>query len=138
MREGRGSALVEFALIAPLLLLLLLGIMVVGIAINAKIVVTGAAREGARTWAIEQGDDAARARAAEAIRAGGLPWHSGPTTLFDPASDVAFDRQGAYIAVTVTYRQPTFVPLLGRILDPQSPGDGTLTLRSRALFRVER
>lgn len=140
MRRDRtkGSALVEFALVVPLLLLLLLGIMVVGIVINAKIVVAGAAREAGRSWAIEQSDRQARQRAAAAIAGGGLPTRSGGVVLFDPTRDVSFDQRGEYIAVTVRYRQPTFVPLLARILDPDSPQDGTLTLRSQALFRVER
>lgn len=137
-RSRRGSALVEFALVAPLLLLLLLGILVIGLVINAKIVVAGAAREAGRSWAIEHSDRKARERAAEAITGGGLPTRLGGQRLFDPLRDVAFDRRGEYIAVTVTYRQPSFVPLLAWVIDRQSPGDGTLTIRGQAIFRVER
>lgn len=134
----RGSALVEFALVAPLLILLLLGIMVIGVMINAKIVVAGAAREAGRTWAIVQSDQLARQKAAEAIQGGGLPDRAGGQILFDPNRDVQFAPQGDYIAVTVRYRQPTLVPLLAQLIDPDSPDDGTVTLRSQALFRVER
>ncbi|MFZ5825168.1 MAG: TadE/TadG family type IV pilus assembly protein [Bacillota bacterium] len=136
-RRQRGSALVEFALVAPLLIMLLLGIMVVGMVINAKIVVAGAAREAGRAWAIEQSDQRARQRAADAITGGGLPTRSGGRLLFDPDRDVRFDRREEYIAVTVSYRQPTFVPLLAWLLDPHSPRDGMLTLKGQALFRVE-
>lgn len=57
----RGAAAVELALVVPLLLLLLLGIMEFGRAYNAQITLTQAAREGVRVMAIE--DDAPGARA---------------------------------------------------------------------------
>ena len=47
-RRPRGQALVEFALILPLLMLVLFGIVEFGRAWNAKQVLTDAAREGAR------------------------------------------------------------------------------------------
>ena len=47
-RDGRGQALVELALILPILLMLLLGIFEFGRAWNTKQVITDAAREGAR------------------------------------------------------------------------------------------
>ncbi|MFZ5816698.1 MAG: TadE family protein [Bacillota bacterium] len=138
IRRQTGSALVEFALVAPLLLLLLVGIMGIGLVINAKIVVAGAAREAGRSWAINGSDQLARQRAAEAIRGGGLPVRGAGQILFDPERDLLLTLQGDYIAVTVQYRQPIFIPLLAGLIDPASPGDGTVTLRSQALFRVER
>lgn len=137
-RGMRGSAMVEFAMVAPFLITILVGIMVMGVVINSKIVVAGAAREAGRTWAIVKNDGVARAKAADAVRDGGLRFTTGTRTLFDPARDVRFQRQGDYINVTVEYRQPTLVPLLGRLIDPSSPGDGLITLRSQAVFRVER
>ncbi len=47
-----GQALVEFALVVPLLLILLLGVVEFGRAWNAYQVVTDAAREGARIAAV--------------------------------------------------------------------------------------
>jgi len=47
-RTRRGQALVEFALLLPFLLLLLLGVIEMGRAWNVKQVLTDAAREGAR------------------------------------------------------------------------------------------
>jgi len=130
--------MVEFALVAPVLVLLLVGIMVMGVVINSKIVVAGAAREAGRTWAIDKNDGQARTKARDAIRDGGLKFSASGKTLFDASRDVQFQRKGDYIHVTVSYRQPTFVPLLAKLVDPQSPGDGTITLRSQAVFRVER
>jgi hypothetical protein len=133
----RGSAMVEFALIAPLLILVLLGIMVMGVMINAKIVVAGAAREAGRTWAIVKRDDTARSRAADAIRDGGLKWAADGKLLFDPGRDVSITNRGDWVEVTVTYRQPVFVPLVAELMDGVG-ADGLVTLRSRAIFRIER
>ncbi len=48
-RSERGAALVEFALVAPLLFLLLFGIVEFGMAFNDFIAVRNGSREGART-----------------------------------------------------------------------------------------
>ncbi len=51
----RGSSAVEFAIILPLLLTLLLGIIEFGYLFNQQISLTQAAREGAREYAIHHG-----------------------------------------------------------------------------------
>lgn len=48
-RDERGQALVEFALVVPLLLMLVIGVFEFGRAYNVYQVITDAAREGART-----------------------------------------------------------------------------------------
>ena len=53
-RSERGAAAVEFALVVPVLLALLLGIVEFGRAYNVQISVTHAARETARHMAIHQ------------------------------------------------------------------------------------
>jgi Flp pilus assembly protein TadG len=50
----RGAAAVEFALLLPMLLLLVFGIIDFGRALNAQITLTQAAREGARLAALGQ------------------------------------------------------------------------------------
>jgi Flp pilus assembly protein TadG len=51
-RSDRGAVAVEFALILPILLTILLGILEFGLAYNAQITITNAAREGARALSI--------------------------------------------------------------------------------------
>lgn len=55
-KNEKAQSTVEFALVLPLLLILLLGIVEFGWFLNAKITITSAAREGARVYAI-YGDD---------------------------------------------------------------------------------
>lgn len=60
----RGVAAVEFALVLPLLLLILFGIIDFGRALNAQITITQAAREGARLEAVGQPNVVSRTQAA--------------------------------------------------------------------------
>lgn len=135
-----GNALVEFALVAPILFFLFLGMVVLGLAINAKIVVSGAAREGARFYAVTQDPACARRAVGQAIAYGGLRSRFQGQVLFDPWSD-QFLRPGSdgrYVWVEVTYRQPVFVPYLPKLLNPSAPALSTyLDITSRALFLAE-
>ncbi len=60
--RDRGSVAVEFALVLPVLLLILFGIIDFGRALNAQIELTGAAREGARLAALGYSNAAIEAR----------------------------------------------------------------------------
>ncbi|MGD0376165.1 MAG: TadE/TadG family type IV pilus assembly protein [Streptosporangiaceae bacterium] len=62
--RDRGAAAVEFALLLPVLLLLVFGIIDFGRALNAQITLTQAAREGARLAALGQPDVVSRTQAA--------------------------------------------------------------------------
>ncbi len=130
----RGQALVEAALVMPILLLLLVGIMEFGRAWNIHQVVTDAARQGARKAAIwhESGnaEDSAKAVVERSLAAGSVP--SG-----DPA-DVTGDEPGSEeVTVTVEVEYQFFVLAPVMALAGQSFGDGKVTLRSSAVMRNE-
>ena len=55
-RDEQGAAALEFALILPILILIVLGIVEFGFAFNTQIALTQAAREGVRVEALETGD----------------------------------------------------------------------------------
>lgn len=63
-REERGAAAVEFALVMPILLMLVMGIIDFGYMINRSSMITNAARDGAREASL-QGDLAMIRQAAE-------------------------------------------------------------------------
>jgi Flp pilus assembly protein TadG len=52
-RSERGAVAVEFALVLPILMMILLGIVEFGLSYSAQLTITNAAREGARTMAIQ-------------------------------------------------------------------------------------
>ena len=58
----RGSAVVEFVLVAPLVMLLTLGVLQVALAMHVRATLTSAAAEGARAAALAGGDPAAGIR----------------------------------------------------------------------------
>jgi Flp pilus assembly protein TadG len=62
--RDRGAAAVEFALLLPVLLLIVFGIIDFGRALNAQITLTQAAREGARLAALNQPNVVSRTQAA--------------------------------------------------------------------------
>ena len=64
MRSERGAAAVEFALVVPILISLVFGIAEFGRAFYIQSTITGAAREGARAMALNDGSPTARAQAA--------------------------------------------------------------------------
>lgn len=108
-RKGeKGQNLIEFALVVPLLLLLVIGIAEFGRAWMTKNILTGAAREAVRIMAVQTGNVAtATARADNILNSAGIT--TGYSISIPPTS-VAFDP----VSVTVTYQFPVlfagFIP----------------------------
>jgi len=108
--SDRGAAAVEFALLLPLLVLIVFGLIDFGRAINAQITLTQAAREGARALALGSSTYQSRAQAA----AIGLS----PVTVTPVTScPVGSARAGGDAKVTVTYTF-SFVTPIGTFFGP--------------------
>lgn len=104
--KSRGAVAVEFALVAPLLLAVLTGIVEFANAYNAQISVTQAAREAARTMAIKNNQSDAKAAAV----AGAPGLNTGTFVYtFNPAA-CAPDTQ---MNVTIKYTSATLTGLFG-------------------------
>lgn len=124
IRDGeQGSAVVEFALLLPILLLMLLAVVQVGVLARDQLILTQAARAGARAASVEAGDNAARAAALDA--AVGL----------DPGRlTVTISRSGAQgdpVVVAVVYEAPVAGLISGWLLPPE------VTLRASSTMRQE-
>ncbi|WP_342672578.1 TadE family protein [Micromonospora mirobrigensis] len=117
-RADQGAAAVEMALVLPLLLLLVFGIIDFGRLLNQQITVTEAAREGARVASFG-GDPAPRARlvAGDDVQVALNQRCSGP--------DLTRDAE-----VTVTHRF-TFVTPVGLL---GGGFDGAVTLTGRGVM----
>jgi Flp pilus assembly protein TadG len=102
----RGAVAVEFALVAPILLALVAGIVEFSHAYNLQISVTQAAREAARTMAID--DDQGAAELAAAAGAPGLN-----TGAFGYSFAPSACADGESIAVTITYPAATLTGIFG-------------------------
>lgn len=104
--EERGAAAVEFALVLPILVLILFGMIEFGGAYHAQLMVTGAAREAAREMAVGGDTAAATSRAVEA--AVGIP-----AADLDVAVAPAACAAGTDVTVTVSYDRPFLTGLFG-------------------------
>lgn len=134
LRSQRGSQVVEFALIGPILVYLVLSIPVFAMFARTWIVISGAAREGARAASYYGVSD--RTARAKAVAASSVYLERGQ--YFRGEDDVQVEFQDGMVVVTVTYWQPTFLPLLHRILNPGAAERGaTVPLRATAKFLVE-
>lgn len=113
LKKKRGQAMVEFALIIPLFLLILMGIMEFGLVFHEYLVVTQAAREGARVAVLGGGDAEVFTtvnNVAVSIDRGAL------ATTIAPAVRV----RGLQVTVSVTNPVPITTPLF-RAIFPQNP-----------------
>lgn len=117
LRSERGAAAVEFALVVPALLLLLLGIIEFGRAYNVQISLTHAARESARYMAIHEQWEGAMKQGISAAPAVGL--EESNFVLASNSCDALPDAH-----VVVTYPLETLTGI----------GEG-LTLRGEATMR---
>lgn len=118
-RGDRGQATIEAALLLPVVAIALLAVIQVGLLVHARVMVTHAAREGARVAATggDHGD------VAEAVVASGrLP----PQRL-----DVDVVRSGGRATVVVRFDAPTNVPIVGALVRD-------VTLEAEATMRLER
>ena len=118
LRNQRGQAVTEFAVILPVLLLVLLAIYQFGVVFNNYIQVTAAAREGARKAAVSRtagNCSAVQTLAISAARgaAPGLNQSQMAVTVTATCTNNAY-APGTDTKVTVTY--PDAIAILGRVV----------------------
>ncbi len=116
LRSERGAELVEFALVMPILMVVLAGILDMGFLFKNYEVVTNAAREGARMASLPGWvEDDVKARVRDYLAAGGLNAAVATTTVEQIVlvTDIATGRTINGIKVAVTY--PHSFMILGPI-----------------------
>lgn len=86
-RDGRGAAAVEFALIFPVLMLIVFGIINYGDMLSVRQSVSQAAAEGARAAAVDPGDNTAKTTAATNAVDGALAAQDNACTAWGSAAD---------------------------------------------------
>jgi hypothetical protein len=136
----RGQSLVEFALVVPLLLLMLAGIIEFGRAWNWSQNVTEAARAGARKAAVLNAlglspsdiTDSVDNVVSESLLSGA---HIICSTCVHKPIDGAGSGESVTVQVEVPYDFVIFGPVMA--LAQQSFNNNTITLRSAAIMRNE-
>jgi len=124
VRREDGQAITEFALILPVLVALLLGIIQFGIVFNNYLTITDAARAGARRAAVSRfiGDNGASAKTTAQNSAQQLD----QTALKVTVTSTNWNVPGSDVNVTVTY--PYSINILGWTV---KAGDLTSTTKER-------
>jgi hypothetical protein len=130
---SRGQALVEFALVLPILLILLLGILDFGRAVAAYNSVSNAARSGARVAIVNQ--DLAAIEAAvesEGISLGDIEVEFDPDVNNKPAcpADDCCPQIGCIVEVRVTSSYVPATPIFSNIV-------GTIDVSSATRMPIE-
>jgi Flp pilus assembly protein TadG len=124
LRREDGQAITEFALILPVLVALLLGIIQFGIVFNNYLTITDAARAGARKAAVSRfiGDNGAAAK----ITAQNSAQQLDQAALKVTVTSTNWNVPGSDVNVTVTY--PYSINILGWTV---KAGDLTSTTKER-------
>jgi Flp pilus assembly protein TadG len=125
-RRSRGQAMVEFTLILPCLMLLILGIYQFGQTYSDYIQVTNAARDGGRKALVSRSDSNGVADAITAAK--NATWWLDKSKMSVTVSPAQPWTQGQNVTVTVTY--PYSISLLGFVV-------ASGTLKSATTVRME-
>ena len=123
LNNERGQTMVEFALVLPVLVVLVLAIAQFGVAFNHYLALTDAARAAARKGAVSRN----AGRASDCQNAG----YAAGTDLQNPGTDFLLSCSSSWSAgstLTVTASYPYSISLLGWVV---SSGRLTTTMQER-------
>jgi len=128
VKTERGQTLVELALVLPVIILILFGTLEFGRLFHSYIVITNAAREGARLGAVGKSDEEIVSRIREAS-----PLYQADSRLcvirLEPNESAR--SPGVPLTVEVAYDVELVTPIFSSILP------NPVTLKSTAVMRVE-
>jgi Flp pilus assembly protein TadG len=125
-KKQGGQALVELALLLPVLIIFLFGIIEFGRVFNAYLVVTHASREGVRAGVVGATDAEITQRINDST---GILNQQNLTVTISP-NTTQRDR-GAPLIVQVDYQVPIYAPVIGSVLQNPFP------ISSRTVMRIE-
>lgn len=125
IKNNRGQAIVEMALVLPIILLIMAGTIEFGRILHQYIVVTAAAREGARSAAVRNDDTTV----INTAKAAAVSIDRGQLNI---SIDPALRSRGDAVRVTVTNYVTINIPLISRLL-PENP----YPVQGTAIMRVE-
>ena len=123
MNSQKGQSLVEFAMVLPLLVLLLFGITDFGRIFHAYLTIDHAGREAARVASIGKDNTTVKSTAVNDATGIGL-------TVGQVEITPATRTSGTDVTVTITYPITFLTPVIGSIVGP-------ITLEDTTVMRVE-
>jgi Flp pilus assembly protein TadG len=137
MRSERGAALVESAMILPLIMLISVGIFEFGRAYQTSQVLTNAAREGARLAVLEgRTDTDVRARVNKYVTDGGLTALSDGNIQVNRTVPLTATATASTVTITYPFEFMMLNPIV-RMVTPASSTGAPITLTASTLMRNE-
>ncbi|MFV9510501.1 TadE/TadG family type IV pilus assembly protein [Tepidibacillus sp. LV47] len=126
LKGEQGQSLVEFALVTPILLLLLLGIIEFGHIFYSYLMIENASRDGARygsVWATDMEIKQIIEEKTYSLEPNNL------TIIISPSYE--YRQRGGKIEVSIDYEVPLWAPVWGEILPNPFP------ISAKTVMRVE-
>lgn len=125
-KKERGQALVEFAIVLPVLLLIVTGIIEFGLILNSYLSIQHATREGARSGSVGDTDTQIQNIVLSNLS------HLDITKLtLTVVPAYSLRSRGESITVNVTYDYQTIIPLIGDVINDN------VVLEAETVMRVE-
>ena len=133
IKSKRGNVLVEFALIMPVLLLILSGIIQFGFILNAKIAVNSASYEAARAATLSDNPEADAIKAAQSYASASLPgWDLGDRLCMEVITTGS--QPGDIVQINIFYNVPLF---FSKILPITKSGSDFFKVGGSSLMQIE-
>jgi Flp pilus assembly protein TadG len=149
-RPGSGQSLVEFALVLPILLLILFGIIQMGLLFASNVGLVNAVREAARYGSLSQTTETSAAANGSAVDdylrdtllPASVPTYRAANLIATSVTYCGYQNPGGgdwsvRLTVSATYGHPLFLPIVSQILDGFDSTPNALEVTSSERFRVE-
>lgn len=131
LNSSKGSALLEFALIAPILLLIFAGIIQFGFIMNAKVVVNSASYEGVKAATLSDTPEESAATAVLNYASSSMPgWNFNDRLKIE--TDASGYNPGENMSVKVIYHVPNF---FGKLI--HLPDDDKFSVMGESTMQIE-
>ncbi|OBR90315.1 MULTISPECIES: TadE/TadG family type IV pilus assembly protein [Clostridium] len=124
LKNEKGQALVEFAIILPILLLIVMGIVQFGMVINSYLTIENASREGARAGIIGSTD-----QEIQYLIVATSPNLDPKNLTVTITPDESSRRSGDSLIVKVTYKYNLTVPIISSLFNNVIVLNGQTTMR---------
>jgi hypothetical protein len=161
-RRQRGVSLVEFAMVAPVFVVLLLGLFVASVVVMNQNQLTNAVRDGARAAAVCGGPNRNNQPVTPTLPDGRTPCNSASLITYinsslsavpggaltsvcvyvgsgcvatDPVDPNILDKcsKGTIVQIDITYPQQLYIPVIGNLLGDNGTTSRTLRARAQAV-----
>lgn len=128
MKREKGQSLVEFALILPLIVFLLLGVVDFSRIFHSYLTIDHAGREAARAASIGRDDSTIEGVAVS--QGSSINLTTDQVAVEPPVSPPDKRNSGTDVTITISYPVTFLTPLISNVVGP-------LTLKNKTVMRVE-